>query len=38
VFLTYTIEIVRLTARVPFASVPVKMEGWIVWGYSILSG
>ncbi len=33
VFLTYTIEMVRLTARVPFASVPVKMESWMVWGY-----
>ena len=32
-FLTYTIEMVRLTARVPYASVPVEMEGWMVWGY-----
>ena len=38
VFLTYTIEVVRLTARVPFASVPVRMEGWMVWGYYILLG
>jgi competence protein ComEC len=39
VFLTYTIEMVRLTARVPFASVPVKMEGWMVWGcYALLAG
>ena len=36
VFLTYTIEAVRLTARVPLASVPVKMEGWMVWGYYAL--
>jgi competence protein ComEC len=36
VFLTYTIEMVRLTARVPFASMPVKMEGWMVWGYYAL--
>jgi hypothetical protein len=27
VFLTYTIEMVRLTARVPLAYVPLKMEG-----------
>jgi competence protein ComEC len=38
VFLTYTIEMVRLTARVPYASVPVKMEGWMVWGYYMLLG
>ncbi len=38
VFLTYTIEVVRLTARVPFASVPVRMEGWMVWGYYMLLG
>jgi len=38
VFLTYTIEMVRLTARVPFASVPVQVEGWMVWGYYILLG
>ena len=39
VFLTYTIEMVRLTARVPFASIPVKMEGWMVWGYyGLLAG
>ena len=39
VFLTYTIGVVRLTARVPFASVPVRMEGWIVWGYyALLAG
>ena len=38
VFLTYTIEVVRLTARAPFASVPVQMEGWMVWAYYILLG
>ena len=38
VFLTYTIEMVRLTARVPFASVPVHMDGWMVWGYYALLG
>jgi competence protein ComEC len=39
VFLTYTIEVVRLTARVPFASVPIKMAGWMVWGYyALLAG
>jgi competence protein ComEC len=38
VFLTYTIEVVRLTARVPLASVPVKMEGWLVWSYYVFLG
>ncbi|MDY6875639.1 MAG: DNA internalization-related competence protein ComEC/Rec2 [Chloroflexota bacterium] len=38
VFLTYTTEVVRLTARVPFASVEVQMEGWMVWGYYALLG
>ena len=39
VFLTYTIEVVRLTAQVPFASVPVQMESWMVWGYyALLAG
>jgi competence protein ComEC len=39
VFLTYTIEMVRLTARVPLASVPVKMEGWMVFAYyALLAG
>jgi competence protein ComEC len=39
VFLTYTIEMVRLTARVPFASVEVKMEGWMMWAYyALLAG
>ncbi|MBN1978355.1 MAG: DNA internalization-related competence protein ComEC/Rec2 [Anaerolineae bacterium] len=39
VFLTYTIEMVRLTARAPFASVPVHMESWMVWAYyALLAG
>jgi competence protein ComEC len=38
VFLTYTIEMVRLTAQVPHASVPVEMEAWMVWGYYALLG
>jgi len=38
VFLTYTIEVVRLTARIPLASVPVHMEGWMVWGFYIVLG
>ena len=29
-FLTYTIELVQLTARVPRASVPLHLEGWMV--------
>jgi competence protein ComEC len=39
VFLTYTIEMVRLTARVPFASVPAHMGSWMVWAYyALLAG
>jgi len=38
VFLTYTIAIVRLTARVPFASVPVQVDGWMVIAYYALLG
>jgi competence protein ComEC len=39
VFLTYTIGMVRLTARVPFASVPVAMAGWMVFAYyAVLAG
>jgi competence protein ComEC len=38
VFLTYTIEVVRLAARVGFASMPVRMEGWVVWAYYALLG
>jgi competence protein ComEC len=37
-FLTYTIEVVRLTARAGFASMPMRMEGWMVWGYYALLG
>jgi competence protein ComEC len=38
VFLTYTIEIVRLTAGIPLASVPVQVEEWMVWGYYVVLG
>jgi competence protein ComEC len=39
VFLAYTIEMVRLTARVPLASVPVRMESWMVFAYyALLAG
>jgi competence protein ComEC len=38
VFLTYTIEMVRLTARVPRASVPVQMAGWMVFAYYAVLG
>jgi competence protein ComEC len=38
VFLTFTIEVVRLTARVPSASVLVQVDGWMVWGYYALLG
>jgi competence protein ComEC len=38
VFLTYTIEAVRLTAQIPFSSVPVRVESWMVWGYYGLLG
>jgi competence protein ComEC len=38
VFLTYTIETVRFTARVPFASMPVRVDSWMVWGYYVLVG
>jgi hypothetical protein len=38
VFLAYTIEMVRLTAQLPRASVPVHMETWIVWVYYALLG
>ncbi len=41
VFLTFTIEVVRLTARVPFASAEVQMNGWmvswLVWGQTTTS-
>ena len=32
-FLTYTIEVVRLTAALPIRSLPLEMDGWMVWGY-----
>jgi competence protein ComEC len=38
VFLTYTIECVRLTSQSPFASVPVQMDAWMVFVYYILLG
>jgi competence protein ComEC len=38
IFLTYTIETVRLTARVPFASLPVRMDGWMVIAYYAFLG
>jgi len=39
VFLSYTIEVVRLTAWAPLASVPVKMAGWMVFAYyALLAG
>jgi competence protein ComEC len=38
VLLTYTIEMVRLTARLPFASLPVQVGVGTVWGYYALLG
>jgi competence protein ComEC len=38
VFLTYTIEVVGLTAQIPHASVPVQMQAWMVWTYYALLG
>lgn len=38
VFLTYTIEVVQWTARVPLASLPVQVAGWMVWAYYALLG
>jgi competence protein ComEC len=39
VFLTYTIEAVRLTARIPFVSLPVRVGGGAVVGcYALLGG
>jgi competence protein ComEC len=32
-FLAYTTEMVRLTARLPVASLSVEAKGWMVWGY-----
>ena len=38
-FLTYTIETVRLTARVPYAWVDMgRMDGWMVWTFYALLG
>lgn len=38
-FLTYTIETVRITARAPFAWVDLgRVEGWTVWAYYVLLG
>lgn len=37
-FLTWTIEAVRLTGRLPGASVPAQVTGWMVWGYYVLLG
>ncbi|HET89182.1 MAG TPA: DNA internalization-related competence protein ComEC/Rec2 [Chloroflexi bacterium] len=37
-FLTYTIEIVRLTARPSFASLPLPMDAGLVWAYYVLLG
>ena len=37
-FLTYMIEVVESLGRVPFASVPVRVESAFVWGYYILLG
>ncbi|MGD2143063.1 MAG: DNA internalization-related competence protein ComEC/Rec2 [Anaerolineae bacterium] len=36
VFLTYTIVVVRLVARIPWASVPVQVDYRMVWGYYAL--
>jgi competence protein ComEC len=36
VFLTYTIEAVRLVAQIPRASVPVRTESWMVLAYYTL--
>lgn len=39
VFLTYTIGMVRTTARAPLASTPMQMTGDMVWGYyALLAG
>jgi competence protein ComEC len=35
-FLSYTVEMVRLTARAPLASVSVEAADWMVWGYYLL--
>ncbi len=38
VLLTYTVEVVRITARLPSASLPVAMDSWLVWAYYPLLG
>ncbi len=39
VFLTYTIEVVRLTAELPLASIPVpEIDPAFIWGYYLLLG
>ncbi len=39
VFLTYTIEVVRLTAALPLANIPVpEIDPAFVWGYYLLLG
>jgi competence protein ComEC len=38
IFLTYTIESVRLTSQLPFTSVPVQMDAWMVFVYYVLLG
>ena len=38
-FLTYTIETVRITARVPYASVVLgRVDGWTLWAFYALLG
>jgi competence protein ComEC len=37
-FLSYMIEVVESLGRVPFASVPVRVESAFVWGYYIVLG
>jgi competence protein ComEC len=37
-FLAYTIEMVRLTARIPFASLPVRVGAWSVLAYYLVAG
>ncbi len=37
-FLAYTTEMVRLTARLPGASPSVEAKGWMIWGYYAVLG
>jgi len=32
-FLAYTVEVVRLTAMLPWASLSTEVDGWILWAY-----